>query len=137
SKPVVPAEFAFKNQGHADRKNVHDGERNQDVPAEMHELVKPVTRQGEPEPHKHVNVSGDFQQEPEGSVKAGHNEFQGGDKERHGKKRSDAETAERASPHEPGLDRYRLLPCPVHAIDSNGGDDQWWENIQPIEPMHV
>ena len=33
-KPVVPAEFGFKNHGHPDRKNVHDGERNQDVPAE-------------------------------------------------------------------------------------------------------
>src|SRR5271166_838528 len=65
-EPAIPAEFGFEQEGYADGENIHDGQRNQNVPAEMHKLIEAIAWQGKPEPHENVDVSGHLQEEPEG-----------------------------------------------------------------------
>src|SRR5579863_9182516 len=51
-RPVAPSPVAVQHEGHADSHHVDDGKRNQELPAQAHQLIEPVPREREPQPHE-------------------------------------------------------------------------------------
>ncbi len=71
--PTVAAIFFAAMQIAGDRhaENIHDGNGNQEMPAEFHELVKSVARESESQPQENVQINSNFEQEPECAVNSG------------------------------------------------------------------
>src|SRR5208337_2206876 len=136
-QPAVPTILHFKNHGHAHSQHVHDCQRNQNVPAQVHQLVEAIARQREAQPHKQVNVRADLQQKPESAVEPRHHKFQGRRQQRHAQDQRYRETRQRHSPHEPHLHAHRLFPRAVHAIRTHRRGEYRGHSVQPVHPPHI
>ena len=64
-RPTLQVEVRPHDHRNADQEHVDDGQRNQEMPAEAHQLVESVAREGEAQPHEEVNVQAHFEDEPE------------------------------------------------------------------------
>src|ERR1700721_3180911 len=67
-EPAVQAKFGVQRHGNGNADKVDEGQRDQDVPAETHQLIEAKARKREAQPHENVNVGGNLEEEPERAV---------------------------------------------------------------------
>ena len=78
----MQVQIGSSNQGHPNQQNVDDGQGDQKMPAQPHQLVKAIPRYGESQPHEKVDVQAYFENEPEAAVNAGVKPFGDGHDDR-------------------------------------------------------
>src|SRR5690242_21698586 len=66
--PAMQIEIRSGDQGDAHEQNVDDGQRDKEMPAQAHQLVKAISRDREAQPHEKINVETDLENEPEAAV---------------------------------------------------------------------
>src|SRR5437899_5748831 len=138
-EPAVYAKFRSQRQGNAYIHEVNQGQRDQDMPAEAHQLIKAKAREYETQPHEDVNISGNLQKKPERAIQAlvhllERKRTQG---IRNRKNGDQDEAGESHGPQEKGLRAGGLLTCPENAIRDCGNEEQCWRGLQPSEPVDI
>src|SRR5882724_13376558 len=89
------------------------------MPAQAHQLVEAISRDGEAQPHEKVNVEAHFENEPKATVNSGIKGFRDGDDDGREEDKTNDKTKSRDGQHKHLLHARRLL---WRAHDAIGGD---------------
>src|ERR1700733_7867255 len=104
-----PSELLPQHNRHAHADHVHQGQRNQESPAQPHQLVEAIARKCKPYPQERVNVCEHFRHEPKSPMNALHHSRRSNQSAR--QYAGYAQAQQRNQHHHDFLNFHRLLRC--------------------------
>src|SRR5258708_38533292 len=99
------------------------------MPAQAHQLVKAVPRDGESQPHEEIDIQAHFENKPEAAVNSGIKRFCHGQNHGRDQNQTQDKTHSGNSKHENLLDARWLLWHSLDAVDTDHYHQKKWNEV--------